>query len=75
MRDILGERVAVRARGQREGGGALRALHRVARPPPRLPALPAHHRARRRPPHTAQPGPRHAGGQSKHCTTLYTGCI
>ncbi|XP_072946135.1 uncharacterized protein, partial [Epargyreus clarus] len=31
--------------------------------PPRLPALPRHHRARGRPAHPPQPGPGHAGGE------------
>lgn len=64
VRDIPRQRGAVQPRGQRQGGGALRALHRGARPPPRVPALPADHRARRHAVHPPQPGPRHAGGAS-----------
>lgn len=62
LRDLQGQRVAVRARGQREGGGALRALRGVPRQEARLPALPADHRPCRQAVHTEEPGLGHARG-------------
>lgn len=72
MRNIQGQPDAVCARGQRQGGRALRTLHRDARQEAGLPALPADRRARRHPLHPPQPGPRHAGGTARTHTHTHT---